>query len=152
MGLKSHGMVVIQVCLTFSIWHKCWSLCALFLSEHTGIFNDPCALSITSSLAKQIPEHPTLLFICFRVKNAVVFWPFLLASERKHFERALLRSRTALYIQYVCNDLLRENNMFLGIIQDWAHNQHPEENKKEQKHPELAAVCCADNDTTYLSL
>lgn len=42
--------------------------------------------------------------------------------------------------------------MFLSIIQDWAHNQHPEENKKEQKHPELAAVCCTDSDTThYLS-
>lgn len=54
-------------------------------------------------------------------------------------------------MQYVCNDLLQENNMFLSIIQDWAHNQHSEENKKEQKHPELAAKCCADNDTTYLS-
>lgn len=41
--------------------------------------------------------------------------------------------------------------MFISVIQNWAHNQHPEENKKEQKHPELAAVCCADNDTTYLS-
>lgn len=71
--------------------------------------------------------------------------------KENHFERALLRSRIALYIQYVCNDLLRENNMFLSIVQDWAHNQHPEENQKEQKHPELAAVCCADKDTTYLA-
>ena len=57
----------------------------------------------------------------------------------------------ALYVQYVCNDLLGENNMFLSIVKVWAHGQHPAENQKEQTCPALAAVLCAGNDTTYLA-
>jgi len=39
----------------------------------------------------------------------------------------------------------------LSIVQGWAHGQHPAENRKKQKHPALAAVLSAGNDTSYLS-